>query len=77
MVSGIKYAVIKVRLRWFGAVLQYPCKFVVLLCSLNIFPWREPSLRIPFLGDSFYLMKSRKLSCKMFPVCCHKTRTRA
>ena len=26
----------KVRLRWLGAVLQYPCKFVIVLLSFNI-----------------------------------------
>ena len=27
---------LKVRLRWLGAVLQYPCKFVIVLLSFNI-----------------------------------------
>ena len=31
-----KQRVIKVRLRWLGAVLQYPCKLIVFLSSLNI-----------------------------------------
>ena len=28
---------VKVRLRWFGAVLQYLCKFAVFILSFNIF----------------------------------------
>ena len=31
-----KFYMIKVRLRWLGAVLQYPCKLIVFLSSLNI-----------------------------------------